>query len=99
MSGFADSFPDADVMLVLGDDITVVKSSGGSITIKGTFEYKYVEEDEAARLDVIYPVIECMNADASKVGRLDKLQYDNKTFSILKKRPLDVGMTQIILKN
>lgn len=99
MAGFADDFPDVAVMAALGDVITLVKSGGGTVTFNGVFEYKYIEMDEVDRLDVIYPVIECNDADASAVDRKDKLQFDGKTYGVFKKRPIDVGMTQIILKD
>ena len=99
MVGFADNFPDDVIMDALGDDITLIKSGGGSSVIKAVFEYKYIESDDAARFDEVFPTIECLDTVAKTIDRNDTFKYGVKVFRILKKRPIDVGMTQIILKD
>jgi len=38
MSGFADDFPDSELMIMLGDDVIYIASGGGSAAIKAVVD-------------------------------------------------------------
>ena len=100
MTSFTDLFPDSAILDVLGDDIEHLKASGGTPEImKGEFEMKYLDEEVGDRIDIIYPVVELNNADATKIKRDDRIRVSGTVYKILKKRPIAVGKTQVVLRS
>ena len=99
MASFTDTFPDSAVLAVLGDDITHIKSGGGTELFKGEFEMKYLEEELGDQIDIIYPVVELNNSDAASVTNRSKIKVGPTTYRVLKKRPINVGKTQVILRS
>jgi len=99
MSGFADSFPDSEILELLGDDIIHIKPGGGSESFKGEFERKYLDEELGGQLDVIYPMIELNDSDAMGVKTRSKIKVGSTVFGVLRKYPVSPGKTRIILKS
>lgn len=99
MASFSLDFPDADILSVLGDDITLIHSGGGSEVIKGTFDKKYLEDELGEAIDVIVPVIEVDDIDAGKIKRTTKIEFNGIIYVVLRKRPVDTGKTMVILRS
>ena len=98
MSGFADSFPDLDILNLLGDDITHIKEGGTSEALKGEFERKYLDEELGGQLDVIYPMVDFNDADAAGVSTRSQLKISGTVYGVLRKYPVSPGKTRVILK-
>lgn len=99
MASFTNTFPDAAILAVLGDDITHIKSGGGSVILKGEFEFKYLEEEIGDQIDIIYPVVELNNSDAKDINKKSRIKVDGNTYKLLKKRPINAGKTQVVLRS
>jgi len=99
MASFTDTFPDTEILTVLGDDIEHIKSGGGSEILKGEFEFKFLEEEAGDQIDIIFPVVELNNDDAKSITRRSRIKVSGITYKILKKRPINVGKMQVILRS
>ena len=98
MASFTNTFPDAAILLVLGDDIEHIKSGGGSDILKGEFEFKFLEEEIGDQIDIVYPVVELNNSDALAIKKTSRIKVYGKVYKMLKKRPINAGKTQVILR-
>ncbi len=100
MSSFTDTFPDNSILAILGDDITHIEPAGGTTELKGEFEFKFLDDELGDQLDIIYPVAEIGNVDASTISAKDsRIRVSGVVYKILRKRPIAVGKTQLILRS
>lgn len=99
MTSFSLDFPDDDILDILGDDVTIIRPSGGSTTIKGEFEYRYMEDELGTSIGIHYPVVEINNSDAPLFQKKYIVIFDGKRYSVLNKRPTDMGKTLVILRS
>ena len=98
MGSFALDFPDTTILSKLGDDIDIVQCDGAVDTIKGVFEFKYLEAELADQIDVITPTALCLAADAENIDKSSKVIFNDKKYGVRKKVPADVGYILVILK-
>lgn len=98
MPNFALNFPDDKILTILGDDVTLIYSGGGSEIITGEFDWKYLDEELGERIDVTYPVFDCGDIDAAKFKKDSIIQYNSKQYRFFKKIPIDAGKKRIIMK-
>ena len=66
MADFLDNFnADIDPLLMvdLGDEITFVPSSGGTVVIQGEFNEKFYLTDAETGVETVSPAVECLEAD------------------------------------
>jgi len=98
MGSFSLGFPDDDLLAILGDELKLIHSGGGSEIILGEFDFKALDEELGDRFDVVYPVFDCNIADAEKVEKGSRLQFNGKTYKLFKKMPIDTGKTRIVMK-
>jgi len=99
MVSFSQTFPDVEILSILGDDIEHIRSSGGvSDQFKGVFEFKYLDEELGDRMDIVYPVVTLNDEDGKKVKPKSKLKVHGATYNVFKIRPASVGKIQIILE-
>ena len=100
MASFSSTFPDNNILAILGDDISHIEPGGGTTTLKGEFEFKYLEDELGDQVDIIYPVAEIGNSDAKVISTRDsRIRVSGVTYKILRKRPIAVGKTQLVLRS
>lgn len=98
MGSFSLNFPDQDILAVLGDELTLIHTGGGSEIILGEFDFKYMEDELGNQLDVTYPVFDCGNSDADKFNKDSIMRFDGEEYSFYKKLPIDTGKTRIFME-
>lgn len=98
MSSFSELFPDSAILSVLGDDIEHIDAGGGTEIFKGEFEMKYLDEELGDNMDIIYPMVDLNNADAAKIKRDSRVKVSGTVYKLLRKYPVAVGKTRVILR-
>lgn len=98
MASFSLNFPDQDILNVLGDELKLIHTGGGSETILGEFEFKIMEDELGNQLDITYPVFDCDDADAAKFNKNSIMEFNGEKYSFHKKLPVDTGKTRIIME-
>lgn len=98
MASFQLDFPDDDLLAILGDEVTLIHSGGGSEIVMGEFDFKYMEDELGDRIDIIYPVFDCNTLDADKINKSSLLKFNGETYEYFKKVPIDTGKKRIYMK-
>lgn len=99
MVDFANSFPDVQIFMQLGDDVVVTDTAGARRTVKGTFDFAYEEEELGDRLSLKVPTFNVLDEVAESINKGDLLKYNNITYSIYNRNPIDTGITQLVLRS
>jgi len=99
MSSFSLDFDDDSILNILGDDIEIIDLNNTITSIKGAFEFRYMEDELGDVVGIHYPVVEVNNSDAHLFDKKFTVVFDNVQYKVLNKTPADMGKTLIILRN
>jgi len=98
MGSFSLDFPDDDIDAILGDEVTLIFSGGGTQIVLGEFDFKFMEEELGDRIDIKYPIFDCNDSYAKLIKKNTLMKFNGNAYKLYKKLPIDTGKTRVYMK-